>query len=185
MAYKALPDLELLRKLLDYDPETGLLFWRARPVEMFPNKSKAKRWNTRYAGKRAGNTKAYQKGYFAVCILSKNYPVHRILWALHTGKDPQNQIDHINGNPGDNRLCNLREVNQVENSKNQKIPKNNTSGYIGVSFRKANNEWVAYISVQKRIHLGGFRTKEAAIAARKDAERRYGFHPNHGRGSST
>jgi hypothetical protein len=183
MAERQLPDVETLRKLLDYDPETGILTWKPRPENMFPNAAKAKRWNTRYAGKRAGNSIAYQKGYLAVCILERNQQVHRVLWALHYGRWPVDQIDHINGNPADNRLTNLREANTFVNCRNQRRPKNNTSGHVGVCFDKSAQKWGAYITCGKRVYLGCFSRKEDAVAARKAAEREYGFHPNHGRSS--
>lgn len=181
MAKKHLPDIETLRKLLDYDPETGFLTWKPRPAEMFPNAPKWKRWNTRYANKRAGNAKGYQKGYMAVCILGTNHQVHRVIWAMHTGAWPEDQIDHINRQPADNRIVNLRAVSNFENCRNKRPSKKNTSGHIGVHFRAKQGNWYAYISMNKRISLGSYPTFEEAVAARKAAEVKYGFHPNHGR----
>ncbi|QDP61702.1 MAG: hypothetical protein Unbinned4466contig1000_14 [Prokaryotic dsDNA virus sp.] len=82
----------------------------------------------------------------------------------------------------DNRLCNLRKVTRVENSRNAAIGKNNKSGCTGVHLNKNNKNWVASIKVNgKGILIGSFKNKEEAIKARKEAERKYGFHPNHGR----
>lgn len=180
MATKPLPDVETLRKLLDYDPETGFLTWKPRPVEMFPNEPKFKRWNTRYANKRAGNAKGYQKGYIAMCILSKNYPAHRVAWAMHYGEWPKDQIDHINRQPADNRISNLRIVSNFENCRNKGFSKKNTSGHIGVHLRRNTGKWYAYISMRGRVSLGSFNTFEEAVAARKAGELKYGYHPNHG-----
>ena len=183
MATKPLPDPEALRKLLDYDPATGILTWKPRPDDMFPNSSTAKRWNTRYANKRAGNKVGYQKGHIALCVLGTNCLAHRAAWALHYGEWPSEQIDHINQNPADNRIENLRCVTNLVNCRNKGFPKRNTSGHVGVSFCKNMKRWRAYISVRERIWLGSFDTFSEAVAVRKAAERKYNYHPNHGRSS--
>jgi hypothetical protein len=69
----------------------------------------------------------------------------------------------------DGRVCTFRE-----NRMNHSRFKNNTSGYSGVTYRKEKNQWIARITVNyKRIFLGYFETKEEAIKARKQAERKY------------
>jgi hypothetical protein len=101
---------------------------------------------------------------------------------LTYGSWPEDQIDHINGNGLDNRLENLRAVSNGENLRNQKIPKNNTSGTIGVSFYKRHQKYQASIKINGiRKHLGYFKNKEEAIAARAVANIKYNFHENHGR----
>lgn len=83
-------------------------------------------------------------------------------------------IDHINRNRLDNRKSNLRIVTLQENSFNQSVYKNNTSGVAGVLFNKSKNKWEASIQVnKKRIYLGTFINKEDAINARKEAEEKY------------
>ncbi len=91
-------------------------------------------------------------------------------------------IDHINGDRGDNRISNLRVVTSTENNRNKAINKNNTSGVTGVTWSKSRRKWIAQIHIGKiGKALGGFDRVEDAIAARKNAETRYGFHENHGR----
>lgn len=83
-------------------------------------------------------------------------------------------VDHINHNPLDNRKCNLRICTQQENSFNKKKMSNNTSGVIGVLWRKDINKWIAQIRINgKYIYLGCFDTLEQAIEVRKKAEIEY------------
>lgn len=83
------------------------------------------------------------------------------------------EVDHINGNPSDNRKLNLRIVSHLENMQNKKIYKNNASGIIGVSQRR-NGKWYARIMVDgNEMWLGTFETKEDAVAARRAAEEKY------------
>lgn len=83
-------------------------------------------------------------------------------------------VDHINHDKSDNRKKNLRICTQSENSKNVKARKNNTSGYIGVSWDKNRNKWHSQITFNRKcINLGRFENIEDAIAARKEAEKKY------------
>lgn len=86
-----------------------------------------------------------------------------------------NGINYKNENKLDNRKCNLRMATKAETIiATQKIRENNTSGFIGVSWRKNENRWKAYITVNgKQIHLGYFKNKEEAIEARKQGENKY------------
>jgi hypothetical protein len=87
---------------------------------------------------------------------------------------PNEQVDHIDGNPLNNTKANLRICHQMQNTWNSRMPSNNTSGVKGVSFSKVANKWHAYITYsKKRINIGHFASKEDAIAARKVAEETY------------
>ena len=118
-------------------------------------------------------------GYVSIGYKRVRYKAHRIVWKMFNNTDPQEQLDHINGNRSDNRIENLREVTTRSNALNQRKPCNNTSGTVGV--HKKNSLWVAHISSPKgKIILGRFPSLDDAIAARKAAETEYGYHPNHG-----
>ena len=172
---------ETLRELLDYNPETGDLIWRERPLEMFKTERDWNAWNARNAGKKAF-TATISRGYKHGTIFKNGVYAPRAAWVIHHGRWPVHNIDHINGDPSDNRIDNLRDVNQHENMRNASIPKHNKSGVIGVHWSKASNKWTAQItSGGRRIHLGVFDSKEDAISARKDAEVKCGYSPNHGR----
>jgi len=109
----------------------------------------------------------------------KTIAMHRLILSAKTGEI----VDHINHNGLDNRIENIRLVTCIENSRNCRITKRNSSGFVGVYFRKdrGNGRWVAKICVKNRlIYVGSFKSKKSAIKARKLANLRYGFHKNHG-----
>lgn len=163
-------EVDILRKLLDYNPENGKLFWKSRGINDF---------DSEYANKEAF-TSVNSLGYIQGEILGKNYKAHRVAWAIYHGHWPEN-IDHINGIKTDNRILNLREVSNSQNSKNMKRYSTNTSGVTGVR-QIGNGSFQATICVnRKRITLGSFKELKDAIKARKEAEILYGFHENHGR----
>ena len=187
MADTTLPTPEDLRKLLDYDPETGKLTWRARGPEWFEDgaysaQRRANRWNATYAGK-AAFTHFDDEGYHRGAVLNVMLKAHRVIWALHYGEWPKAQVDHINGVRHDNRLENLRGATNQVNCRNMRRSAANTSGRTGVRRRSDNARWGAWINDQrgKKKSLGCFDTFEEACAAREAAERRYGYHKNHGR----
>lgn len=169
---KPLPAIETLRKLIDYDPDTGILTWK-------PREGRAT-WNTRFAGKQAiAATVSF--GYLRGAINGQQYLAHRIAYAIYHGTDPALELDHINGVRNDNRISNLRLSDPTINNRNMPIPSHNTSGIIGVTQSK-NGRWRAFITLNnKYVHLGRFATCEEAVAARKAAEMANGFHANHGR----
>lgn len=185
MAVRQLPDAALLRKLLRYDPETGKLYWLPRTPDMFQpgnrgSDAACRSWNAKCAGREALTTLDKQ-GYQTGGLFGRHAKSHRVIWKIVTGEDVE-MIDHINGDKADNRWINLRSVNMAQNMKNAKQRADNEAGCTGVSLRKSTGHWRAYIAVDRRTHnLGTFVRYEDAVRARKTAERRFGFHPNHGR----
>ncbi len=182
MAESQIPSPATLRQLLRYCPETGALFWTRRDISFFPDKRAEVWWNGRFAGKMVARSLT-PKGYLKVKIFGVRYLAHRVAWAVFHGEAPSGQIDHVNGVKDDNRIVNLRVVTATENQRNMRRSSRNKSGVTGVSFEKRTGKWVALISENGRqVHLGRFADVNEAIAARKGAERRFGYHPNHGRG---
>ena len=112
------------------------------------------------------------------CGTKRPQYMHRFLLGLPIGL----QIDHANGDGLDNRRSNISAVEASQNQRNKRTGRNNTSGVQGVCYARRDAVWMAYIKVNgKGIVLGHFKTFEAAVAARKQAERELGFHENHGR----
>jgi hypothetical protein len=121
-------------------------------------------------------------GYRRIRHLGKMYAAHRVAVLLVTGDWPEHQVDHINGQRGDNRWENIRCVAERENHKNKATPCHNTSGRIGVYWIKASKRWRASIKSNGVLYpLGEHAQMADAIAAREQAERDHNFHPNHGR----
>jgi len=171
------PDItpEILRQLVEYDPETGKLFWRPRPSEFFTHSNHCKKWNARFAGATAGHIE--RRGYVILKVFECSLWAHRAAWALHYGMWPKHEIDHINGIRSDNRIENLRDIPHDQNQKNIRLAKNNTSGVAGVSYHAETKKWQATIDVDgKRQYLGLFSDKSLAADARAKSEAFHGFH---------
>lgn len=176
-----MPDKNTLTDLLSYHKETGSLIWKRRSVDMFNCLRTCNAWNARYSGKEAG-TLNKAGGYLYVGINGTQYLAHRIIWMMLNGFIPEGmQIDHINHKRNDNRECNLRLVTPRENRMNSSRMSTNTSGVSGVDWQKREMKWRARIKINRNeLTIGYFSNKESAIAARKNAEKKYGFHENHG-----
>ena len=140
---------ESAQKLFAYCPLSGRLVWRPA--------------NRRMAGRLAGSI---TKGSVRVNCEGKTYGAHRIIWLLAYGTWPTLSIDHINGNPADNRLSNLREATHSENVWNSRRRSSNSSGYKGVSFDKSSGKWQARIMRNYfRVHIGLFDSPQLAYEA--------------------
>jgi hypothetical protein len=177
---------EIVRELLYYNPNTGKLFWKERPLKYFKNEVDARKWNTKYAGKEAFITIYRQKtGRIARKqgrIFGKKYLAHRIIWLHYYGCLPKNEIDHINHDPTDNRIINLREVTHSENHRNRTLQSNNKLGHNGVFYDKYDNRYKAHITINNVFkRLGSYATLEEAVEARRVANINYNFHINHGK----
>lgn len=170
---------ENVRTFFHYDPETGRLIWLPRPRSSFASRLAYVAWTARYAGKEAGSLIA--AGYRFINIKKfMGTSAHRVAWLWTHGEWPDT-IDHIDGDPSNNRLSNLRNVSMAENRRNVARTKLNKTGVSGVCFDKSRQKWMAYGSSRPNVNLGRHDTLESAIAARKEWEKTSGYHPNHGR----
>lgn len=146
-----------VRRYFNYNPETGLITWRVRPSR------------NRQIGSVAGTL--HPDGYRILRLHYKPLMAHRVAWALHHGQWPENEIDHINGIRGDNRICNLRDVVREVNTQNLRHARSdNACGMLGVG--RHSGRWRARLTVSGKLRsLGLFDTAEAAHAAYVKAKR--------------
>lgn len=161
---KELPSQKELNSMFDYYPETGVLVWKRR-------EDRDSQWNGRMAGKEAGHRA--KSGYVYTKIDGSKFSVHRIVWALAYGSIPQDkQVDHINGDNYDNRLCNLRLVTNQQNQLNRNADKGRA--FKGVY--KTGSGFKAEITHNgERIYIGVFKSEiKAAIEYDKKAKELHG-----------
>lgn len=171
--------IETLKNALAYNPDTGELIWKHRC-------DRNNAWNAKLAGKQVGTKTSCNQVLPSKRITfgfdGRRLSAHRIAWAIFYGQWPVGEIDHINGDPSNNRITNLRDVTRQENAKNQQVKSNNKTGVIGVHFDAQTKMWGVGVMVSgKHIRLGRFKDFFEAVCARKSANVRYGFHENHGR----
>ena len=142
MKFKSLPPLSKLHELFEYRDDGVLI-----------RKIGTQGRNAR-KGDIAGSSD--NLGYFRLQMGGKKYLVHRIVYYMHHGYIYDTmQIDHIDGNPANNRIENLRLSTQEQNQHNQKIRKDNTSGVKGVIWKKDRMKFHARIKKNnKDMHLG-------------------------------
>jgi hypothetical protein len=153
-------DVESLRQQVAYDPETGAIT-RLVARSINPKSVPGLRLGTPCRG-----------GYLMVRVGKSRYLAHRLAWFHAHGRWPDGDIDHVNGNKADNRLCNLREATRSQNMANTSLQANNTSGVRGVCFAKHAKKWLASLTVSgKQKHLGLFASKEEAAVVRERAFR--------------
>jgi len=162
-ATKALPSQGYLRSRLDYDPETGVLTWKAREGKKF--------WNVKFVGTRAGSLPKNAR-YRSIDIEGATLLEHRVIWKLVTGDEPPEQIDHINLERWDNRWENLREADQSTNQMN--VRARAASGLKGAHWCNTRKHWKSCIGINgKSVSLGRFDTAQQAHEAYVRAAAKY------------
>lgn len=152
---------ERVRELLNYDPETGVFTWRQRR-----------------AGVRFGHPTGCPGGGGGLVIRVDGSlrKAHRLAWLYVHGFWPEQEIDHIDGDPTNNRIANLRDVSRRTNQQNLRRASSRSSCGVQGVCRNGKNGWMATIGYQgKSRYLGTFRTTEEAHAAYVAAKRE--LHP--------
>jgi len=149
-----------LRDRLNYDPSTGEFRWREHAFS-----GPMSKFNGMVAGRRSTN------GYWEIGIDRHRHRAHRLAWWFCFGPFPiDHEVDHINGDKLDNRICNLRLATRAQNMQNRGNRRSNSTGYKGVTFSKSRQKFIAQIVANGRYYrLGQFATAEAAHEAYKSA----------------
>ena len=118
-------------------------------------------------GDRIGTVR--KDGYRVVGINRRSYLYHRLLWFVLKNEQPPEFLDHINGDPSDNRIENLRPATAAGNSQNGDGPISKASGFRGVTLHKPTGLWKATVWANNVSHSGGyFQTAEEAAKAASD-----------------
>jgi hypothetical protein len=149
-----------------FDYKDGELYWKNRTS------------NRNKLGQKAGSPD--QHGYVNICFNYKKHKMHRIIFLMHHGYLPK-EIDHIDGNPQNNAIENLRPANRSEQLCNTKLRKNNNSGVKGVCWDKAKQKWMVRVNKDKKnVYMGRFDDFElaelVAIEARNKYHGEYAWH---------
>lgn len=161
MTRAPLPGWPEIDQLLAYDPSTGIFRW------------KVDRYRQRIAGEVAGSNDG--RGYIKICVMKRQIGAHRLAWFLTHRVWPHGVIDHINGDKGDNRLANLRDVSVSANQQNRRKATSNT-GVLGVHRNVAHKRYEVKIVIDGVRHrFPTYRTLSEAEAVYLDAKRR--LHP--------
>lgn len=159
-----------LKEVLRYEPETGyfICLIRRRGLKFLP-------------GERLGCLQL--SGYWLLEIDGGRYFAAELAWFYVYGEWPEGVVDHRNNRRADDRWDNLRLATWIQNCQNKLIRSDNKSGTTGVFFRKDTGKWSVRIKVNGcYLNIGCFLNKDAAIAARREAEHKYfgEFAPSHG-----
>lgn len=153
---------DFLESIFSYDEKLGVLRWINSPSR-----------NVK-AGESAGCLNP--DGYLYVKITGGIYAVHRLVFIMVNGYNPENDIDHVNRNKSDNRPENIREVTRSCNNRNRSMMKSNTSGVTGVFWCKKKKRWKSSIKINGKIkYLGLHIDIVSAACARLAAEQCLGF----------
>jgi hypothetical protein len=145
-----------LRELLHYDPSTGIFTWLVKPNRRIQ------------IGSRVGCT--IDGGYLRTRIDGHLYRLHRLAWLYVNGQWPEYDIDHIDGNPANNAITNLRDVSRSVNLQNRREAMgHNKTGILGVSAK--GTRWRARIKLpdgrQQTSHHATVEEAQAAYVASK------------------
>ena len=160
---------EFLEECFVADFEAGTLTWKVRPLHHFPTVKSWKVWNTSYSGIVAGTTSWRTKSYLfkRVTICKMYFPVHHVLWVMHTGSmfDSENfVVDHVDRDPLNNSIENLRLVSQRENMWNASGSKkaSSLSEFKGVCFDNTRQKWLLQIRTKSGKISGRFNDEQSA-----------------------
>lgn len=167
------PSKEYLDECFYYDLVSGNLIWKERPRHHFKTESAMKCTNARWCGKTVLTKNT--KGYIRAKVGGYNLFVHRIVFIMLYGYNPENLVDHKNMDNTCNVYRNLREVTHSCNVRNSKVNSTNSLGITGVSF--GNGKYRASITKNRRCKIFGmYQSLDRAVIARWLAEQELGWY---------
>jgi hypothetical protein len=147
--------IDAILDALQYDPDEGIFRWR-RTRKKCP------------AGKIAGSVR--KDGYTAIFVDGKRHYAHRLAFVFMTGEWPATGVDHIDGDPANNRWANLRSATPQQNMWNKRAQSNSTTGLKGVHRHSQTGDFYATIKVDgKHVYLGTYKQPAEAHAAYVEA----------------
>ena len=160
-----MPDQETLLNLFKYSD--GFLYWKSSNT------------NAVKAGGLAGSKSS--SGYLCVLVKNKLQLVHRVIFMMHNGYAPK-IVDHIDGNPMNNKIENLRDATKSQNCWNSKTRTTNSSGFKNVSWHSKSKKWLVRLRANgKEVYVGIFGDIEDANKSAIEARKKYhGAFANHG-----
>lgn len=146
-------NLDIIKEYIRYDSDSGVLYWKKR----YSNS------NNISVGDEVGSKR--KTGYRDFSFKGKKYQTHRIIWLFEHGKMPSGEIDHIDGNVGNNHISNLRDVSKRENAQNKRWHR--AGKLVGAYWDNEKRRWIsrARVPLGRHKYLGSFKTAEEAHAA--------------------
>lgn len=135
--------IERVRSVLRYEPESGKFFWKEKIADKI------------IVGREAGNSTGRRD--IRISIDGVLYQGHRLAWAIMTGEQPPDLIDHCDLDTRNNRWGNLRAADTASNGANRKAQANGATGSKGVHYYPARKSpWLARLSVRGEIKLNRY-----------------------------
>lgn len=153
--------IERANEVIAYDAITGEMRWK----KMLSRRAPAGRLCARKCGSK-----------YCINIDGIRHVAHRLAWFIHYGCWPKMQIDHIDLNPFNNAISNLREATFSQNNANRKVRSDSSSGVKGVAWHAHNKKWIVRVSCnKKRVYQAYFDDlNDAALAYQREATRAFG-----------
>jgi len=151
-----------VKDIFEYDESIGpsCLKWKAKIAKQV------------MIGSMAGSID--DKGYWKVGFLKQSKFAHHVIWFLHNGYWPKKNIDHIDGNPANNAIKNLREASHLQNNQNRRLDKRSTSNAKNVCWCERDKKWRVIISFNcKRLSFGSYKDLELAKLVSIEAREKY------------
>lgn len=144
-----------LKARLQYEAESGL-FHYSRPTK------------GRTLGAVAGTVR--DDGYVTIIIAGRPYAAARLAWLYVHGSWPPDEIDHIDRDPSNNRITNLRSATRSQNNCNHKVRSDSKTGIKGVHLHKKSGLLQVVVRYNgKRHSVGYYKNKEEAASAYQEA----------------